>query len=189
MSIYNSTFRGTSFEQKEMEFRKMAEDDFKEMFRLLDTRKTGKVPINDLKTVMESIGNTGRNSMVYHLLIYHQNQGKKDIDFNDFMEILSQRLDMVHSEEDHEKLFSRFDPKLEYIDFETLKQVSIELNEHLDNYDLKQMIDACEPKTEGKVTFDEFYRMMTTLPNKKTREELKRGTNLSTIQLSETKKK
>ena len=164
-------------------------EDLKEMFRILDVDKTGKVNINDLKDVMESIGNQGRNSMVYHLLIFHENQGKNYIDFSDFLQIMAQPLNYANSENDVEKIFSRFDPSLEYIDYDRLRKVAIDLNENLDAYELKEMIKIADPDGDGQVTFDDFYKMMTTPYGKKDREEIRKSLLTNQMMSSGVKKK
>ena len=158
----NSFLQKTGFADNPLELTTTHREDLREMFRILDVDQTGKVTIADLKTVMESIGNTGRNSMVYHLLIYHEHQGKSYIDLSDFLQIMSQPLSNVESEDDCEKVFSRFDPTLEYIDYERLRQVAVELEEAVDPAYLREMIRLADPDGDGKVAFEDFYDLMTT---------------------------
>ena len=155
-------FQKSSLQELPMDFKETTQEDFKEMFTMLDSHKNGKVLINDLKKVMESLGNQGRTSMVYHLLIYHENQGKSYIDYSEFLEIMTQKLNEVSSETDFEKIFSCFDPKLEYIDFDRLQKVANDLNENLEMVDLKQMIKVCDSDKDGKVSFEDFHQMLTT---------------------------
>lgn len=167
----NSFLQRTVFSDNPQELTTTHREDLREMFRILDVDQTGKVPIGDLKSVMESIGAVGRNSMVYHLLIYHEHQGKSYIDLSDFMQIMSQPLNNVESEDDCEKVFSRFDPTLEYIDYERLRQVAADLEEAVDPAYLREMIRLADPDGDGRVSFDDFYDLMTTKLSKKSNKD------------------
>ena len=65
--------------------------------------------------------------------------------------------------EDLKKVFVLFigDEKADKIELKHLKRVAKELNENMSEDELNEMITRADTDRDGKVSFDEFYNIMT----------------------------
>ena len=74
---------------------------------------------------------------------------------------MSTRLPARDSREEVEKVFRLFDEERSgYITFRALKRVVNELGEGLSEEEMQEMIDEADRDQDGKISFEEFYRVM-----------------------------
>ena len=66
------------------------------------------------------------------------------------------------SVEDMKKVFKLFDENGNgYVELTDLKRIAKELSENMDDMELKEMIERADTDGDGKVSFDDFYEIMT----------------------------
>ena len=86
------------------------------------------------------------------------------IDFDEFIDMMTAKMSDKDTREDLKKVFDLFlgdDEKADKIELKHLKRVAKELNENMSEDELNEMITRADTDRDGKVSFDEFYNIMT----------------------------
>ena len=85
------------------------------------------------------------------------------IDFNEFIEMMTAKISDKDTPEDLKKVFDLFigDDNADKIEFKHLKRVAKEINENMTDDELNEMIVRADTDKDGKVSFEEFYAIMT----------------------------
>lgn len=84
------------------------------------------------------------------------------IDFDEFLDMMTQRVSTKDTRRDMHKIFAYFDEeKTGYISIKSLKKVVRELGENIDEAELQEMIDKADLDKDGLVSEEEFYAIMT----------------------------
>ena len=124
----------TAFDTKNYEKNGLTEDEvleIKEAFDLFDTDKSGEIDVNELKQALMNLGIDTKNQTLQNML--------SDIEFELFIG----------------------DDNTDKIDIRHLKRVCKELNENMSDEELNEMIVRADSDRDGKVTFEDFYAIMT----------------------------
>ena len=80
---------------------------------------------------------------------------------DEFLSLMSGRLPARDSREEVEKVFRLFDEDGSgFITFRSLKRVVGELGEAMTEAEMQEMIDEADRDQDGKISFDEFFRIM-----------------------------
>ena len=153
------------FNPKDYERPGLSEDEIfeiKEAFDLFDANKTGMIDPKDLDEAMKSLGLDERSKPIHQLVTEMKNQQEGGIDFENFLELMTARFSERDTKEDIMKVFKLFDENGEgYIDIMGLKKVAKELGENMDENELMEMIERADTDGDKKVTFEDFYNIMT----------------------------
>ena len=144
----------TAFDTKNYEKNGLTEDEvleIKEAFDLFDTDKSGEIDVNELKQALMNLGIDTKNQTLQNMLA--------DIDKN----MMTAKMSDKDTREDLEKVFELFigDDNTDKIDIRHLKRVCKELNENMSDEELNEMIVRADSDRDGKVTFEDFYAIMT----------------------------
>ena len=80
-----------------------------------------------------------------------------------FIDMMTAKMSDKDTREDLEKVFELFlgDDNSDKIDIRHLKRVCKELNENMSDDELNEMIVRADTDRDGKVSFEEFYAIMT----------------------------
>ena len=130
----------------------------KEAFDLFDIEEKGILDINTLQKSLNELGIMSKNKDLQNLDM----EGKKEIDFNTFVELFGAR-PVCRTEEEAKKLYSVFfwfydlNRKL-YVD--DLRRVAEELGLELAENEIEEMIKSVNPEEPDCISFDEFFRIM-----------------------------
>jgi len=90
-----------------------------------------------------------------------QKENAGTIDFNDFLQLMSQKMAEKDSKEEILKAFRLFDDdSTGKISFKNLKRVAKELGENLTDEELQEMIDEADRDGDGEINEQEFLRIM-----------------------------
>ena len=85
-----------------------------------------------------------------------------EIDFDEFLDLMTSRLAGSDTKEDIRKIFELFDDdKTGYISLSNLKRVAAELGETMDDAELLEMIERADTDRDGLISLEEFYTIMT----------------------------
>ena len=89
--------------------------------------------------------------------------GDANIDFDEFINMMTAKMSDKDTREDLEKVFELFlgDDNSDKIELKHLKRVCKELNENMSDEELNEMIVRADTDRDGKVSFEEFYAIMT----------------------------
>lgn len=88
--------------------------------------------------------------------------GRDQVDFNEFLDLMTARVSNKDTREDLRKVFNLFDEeKSGYITINILKKVIRELGENIDEHELQEMIEKADADNDSRVSEEEFYNIMT----------------------------
>ena len=109
----------------------------KEAFDLFDNDKSGSIDSKELKEALKNIGLTTENATLNNIMESLDADHSGTVDFDEFFDLLSSKATIGESEADLKKVFELFTGnKSDYIDFDTLKQISKELSDLFDQGDV-----------------------------------------------------
>eukprot|EP00979_Chaetoceros_neogracilis_P014509 scaffold4677_cov232-Chaetoceros_neogracile.AAC.1 len=154
-SVPNSSMARPGINESEVE-------DLREAFELFDTDGNGTIDTNELKAAMQNLGFDAKNHTVYQMISDIDRNGTGDINFDEFLDLMTVKLGDNDSEEEVRKVFNLFDDdKTGYITIQNLKRVAKDLNENMSDADLLEMIERADSDQDGQINFEDFYSIMT----------------------------
>ncbi|OMJ66162.1 hypothetical protein SteCoe_37102 [Stentor coeruleus] len=154
---------GKGFDPSDYETSGISKDqivEIKRAFDLFDFGKKGVINSEELKSAMEDQGFKHKNPTVFELFCQLDLEGKDEIDFTTFLNMLTERNE-TSSENEIKKFFDLFDREgLGYIEIKNLKNVVKDIGESLDDEDIVDLIRKSDLDGDGKVTYQDFYNIM-----------------------------
>ena len=161
-----TTTKGGSFDPKNYEKNGLTYEEvqeIKEAFDLFDTDKTGEIDTNELKQALSNLGIDARNQTLANMMADIDRNGSGTIDFDEFIDMMTAKMSDKDTREDLQKVFELFlgDDDSDKIEIKHLKRVVKELNETMSDDELNEMITRADTDRDGKVSFEEFYNIMT----------------------------
>ncbi|XP_007551035.1 caltractin [Poecilia latipinna] len=135
--------------------------EIKEAFDLFDTDGTGTIDIKELKVAMRALGFEPKKEEIKKMVSDIVKDGSGTIDFDDFLSMMTQKMNEKDSKEEILKAFRLFDDDCTgKISFKNLKRVAKELGENLTDEELQEMIDEADQDGDGEVNEQDFLRIM-----------------------------
>ena len=158
--------KGGDFDPRDYEKNGLTEDEvmeIKEAFDLFDTDKSGQIDTEELRQALNSLGIDTNNQTLKSMIADIDKNGNSKIDFDEFIGMMTAKMSDTDSREDLMKVYELFlgDDGDEMIDIRTLKRVAKELNENVKDDELNEMIVRADLDKDGKVSFEEFYTIIT----------------------------
>lgn len=137
-------------------------EEIREAFNLFDTDGSGTIDPKELKEAMESLGYEAKNQTIYQMISDVDKNGTGEIDFEEFLDVMTARMSNTDSKEDIQKIFNLFDDdKTGFISLQNLKRVSKELGETMSDAELLEMIERADSDQDGQISPEEFFAIMT----------------------------
>jgi centrin-1 len=138
-------------------------EELREAFNLFDTDGSGTIDPKELKEAMLNLGIQAKNQAIFDIISDIDKDGKGQIDFEEFLDVMTCKMSDTNSKEDIRKVFDLFDDeKTGYITLQNLKRVSKELGETMTEAELMEMIERADTDNDGKISPEDFYKVMTT---------------------------
>ena len=159
--------KASEFNAKSYEKNGLTEDEvmeIKEAFDLFDTDKSGEIDTDELKQALSNLGIDAKNQTLQNMINDIDKNQSGTIDFDECIEMMTAKMSDKDTREDLKKVFDLFlgdDEKADKIELKHLKRVAKELNENMSEDELNEMITRADTDRDGKVSFDEFYNIMT----------------------------
>ena len=137
--------------------------EIKEAFNLFDTDKSGTIDVQEFKDALNNLGLDDNNGAFVQLLDNIDANKSGKVDFDEFVNLLTVHGSDLTTKEDLERVFTYFlgDDKGDKIDINHLRDVCELLGEKLSDEELEEMIFRADTDKDGKVSFDEYYNIMT----------------------------
>jgi centrin-3 len=136
--------------------------EIREAFDLFDTEKTGRIDAHEMKVAMRALGFDVKKDAVLKLLEEYDRDGSGSIEFNDFLEIMTEKISQRDPNEEVAKAFRLFDDDgTGRISLKNLRRVARELGENMSDEELQAMIDEFDKDGDGEISAEEFYSIMT----------------------------
>mmetsp|Transcript_30153 Transcript_30153/g.72869 ORF Transcript_30153/g.72869 Transcript_30153/m.72869 type:complete len:160 (+) Transcript_30153:245-724(+) len=143
----------------------LTEDEIEELrqaFDLFDTDGSGTIDPKELRAAMQSLGFDAKNQTIYQMIKDIDKDGTGEIDFDEFLDLMTSRLAGSDTKEDVQKIFELFDDdQTGYISLQNLKRVAHELGENMDDAELLEMIERADADHDGQISPEEFFTIMT----------------------------
>ena len=137
--------------------------EIKEAFDLFDTDHSGTIDTDELKQALSNLGIDAKNQTLQNMMNDIDRNQSGTIDFDEFIEMMTAKMSDKDTPEDLRKVFDLFigDDTADKIELKHLKRVAKELGENMSDDELNEMIVRADTDKDGKVSFDEFYAIMT----------------------------
>ena len=135
--------------------------EIKEAFDLFDTDKTGTIDYHELKVAMRALGFDVKKAEVLNLMRDFDRDGSNQIEYPDFLEIMTIKIAERDPVEEILKAFKLFDEDNSgKITLRNLRRVARELGENLSDDELQAMIDEFDKDGDGEINEGEFLNIM-----------------------------
>ena len=137
-------------------------EEIKEAFDLFDTDGTGHIDPKELKAAMQSLGFESKSQTIFQMIADLDKNANKQLDFEEFLDLMTARMSDKDTREDINKVFKLFDEdNTGSISIKNLRRVAKELGENLTDEELAEMIERADSNADGSVSADDFYNIMT----------------------------
>ena len=137
-------------------------EEIKEAFDLFDTDGSGSIDPKELRAAMQSLGFEAKNQTIYQMITDLDKNKSGDIDFEEFLDMMTARMSDKDTREDINKVFRLFDDDTSgSITIRNLRRVARELGETMTDEELQEMIERADSNGDGAVSMDDFYNIMT----------------------------
>ena len=111
---------------------------------------------------MQSLGFEAKNQTIYQMITDLDKNKSGNIDFEEFLDMMTARMSDKDTREDITKVFRLFDDDgTGTITLRNLRRVAKELGETMTDEELQEMIDRADSNGDSAVTMDDFYNIMT----------------------------
>eukprot|EP00900_Chrysochromulina_parva_P011966 jgi/Chrpa1/20770/Chrysochromulina_OHIO_Genome00006992-RA len=135
--------------------------ELKEAFDLFDTERTGQIDYHELKVAMRSLGFEVKKAEVLKIMEEHDVAQRGTIGYDEFLEIMAQRIAARSPEEELAKAFQLFDEDSSgRISLRNMRRIAKELGENLTDDELQAMIDEFDTDGDGEISAQEFANIM-----------------------------
>merc|ERR1711881_650293 len=142
--------------------------EIKEAFDLFDTDGTGTIDAKELKVALRALGFEPKKEELKKLISDldknggggSASAGQGQLDFNEFLEIMTAKMSEKDSKEQIQKAFLLFKGPSGKISFDDLKAVAKELGETMSDEELMEMIKEADKDEDGEVSEEEFMRII-----------------------------
>lgn len=135
--------------------------EIREAFDQFDTDGSGSIDAKELKVAMRALGFDVSREEIREMIFKTAGSNVPAIDFNQFMEMMGQKILQRNPLQEIKKAFGLFDKDHNgKISLKDLKTATIELGENLTDDELREMIKEADRDLDGEVCEDEFVEVM-----------------------------
>ena len=111
---------------------------------------------------MQSLGFDAKNQTIFQMISDLDRNKSGDIDFEEFLDMMTARMSDKDTREDINKVFRLFDDDgTGSISLKNLRRVARELGETMTDEELQEMVDRADSNGDSLVSADDFYNIMT----------------------------
>jgi len=111
---------------------------------------------------MQSLGLEQKNEAVFNMIKEIDTDGSGELEFTEWLEMMTARLSDKTPRSEIEKVFKLFDDdRTGDISLNNLKRVAADLGEEISNEELQEMVQRNDVDKDGAWTIDDFYAVMT----------------------------
>ena len=155
-----------AFDPKNYEKNGLTEDEvleIKEAFDLFDSDHSGTIDTEELKQALSNLGIDAKNQTLQNMMNDIDKNQSGTIDFDEFIDMMTAKMSDKDAPKDLRKVFDLFigDDTADKIELRHLKRVAKELGENMTDDELNEIIVRADTDKDGKVSFEEFYAIMT----------------------------
>lgn len=137
--------------------------EIKEAFDLFDIDKSGEIDVAELKQALNGLGIKEDNQTFDRMMAEIDENKSGTIDFNEFLGMMTAKISDTDSEEELRKVFEIFLSECDgdKLGLEDLERLNDQVQLGLTKEELNEMIIRADTDRDGKVSFDEFFAIIT----------------------------
>jgi len=137
-------------------------EEYRDAFKLFDADGDGTISVQELETVMKSLGLQASQQELQQMMTEADEDGSGSIEFEEFLNMMKKKMkENENSIEDVKAAFKVFDQNGDgFISSQELKNVMMTLGEVLSEEEIQEMIREADADGDGKVCFVEFASML-----------------------------
>ena len=110
---------------------------------------------------MRALGFKPTDEELEELEVQADHEGTGQVDFPDFLDLMTSRMRERDPEEEMKKAFDLFDSEgTGKITFDNLKRIATELGENMTDDEIREMLTEADRDDDGMNDFEEFKRVM-----------------------------
>ncbi|CAD7951192.1 unnamed protein product [Amoebophrya sp. A120] len=144
-----------------MEFTADQIDEFKEAFALFDRDNSGTITADELGVIMKSLGKNPTDDELEAMIAEVDEDGSGEIEFPEFLALMSKKLQAADSVEEMREAFLVFDrDKSGSVTAAELKHVMNNLGEIVTDDEVEEMIREADEDGDGELSFDDFLQFI-----------------------------
>lgn len=137
-------------------------DEIKEAFDLFDADGSGAISVSELTGAMSSLGFDVKHAVVYNMVTDLDADGSGEIEFGEFLDVMTAKLDEKNSREEIGRVFNLFDKdRSGDLDVEEFQKICTEVGQEVSEADIRELFQRCDINGDGKVDMDDFYNVIT----------------------------
>ena len=137
-------------------------EEIKEAFDIFDPEGTGSIQVQELLNAMKTLGFDTKNRAIFQMIADFDDNGNGTIEFEEFLDMMTARISDRNTKEDLKRVFNLFDDdRSGEIRVDHLKRVARELGEEISEEELREIVQRADLDGDSKLTFDDFYNVMT----------------------------
>ena len=134
----------------------------KDSFYEHDKKNTHEVDIDELRQALDKFGIEYQDDEAFKKIFDEaEKNGNNNIDFDEFINIVTSRMSDIDSMNELQKVFLLFlgDENVDKIEFRHIRKECPNLTDE----EIKEMIEKADEDKDGKIHFEEFYNIVTKL--------------------------
>merc|ERR1711937_401804 len=137
-------------------------EEIKEAFDLFDNDGSGAISVNELTSAMQSLGFDVKHAVVYNMVSDLDADGSGEIEFGEFLDVMTAKLSDRNTREEIDRVFNLFDKDRNgTFEGDELSKVCKELGEDMPEEDVREVIGRMDVDGDGAVGLDDFYAVIT----------------------------
>merc|ERR1712167_376552 len=153
-------FRAKKYERPGLSSDEVAE--MKEAFDLFDNDGSGAISVNELTSAMKSLGFDVKHAVVYNMVSDLDSDGSGEIEFDEFLEVMTAKISDKNTKEEIDRVFKLFDKDRNgTLEADDLSRVCKELGEEMSEEDVREVIQRADLDGDGVVGLQDFYNVLT----------------------------
>ena len=146
----NQKKQNTDFNAKNYERPGLSADEveeIKEAFDIFDVDQSGAISVSELLNAMRSLGFDTKNPAIFKMISDMDEDGNGEIEFDEFLDMMTARISDTNTKEDLERVFKLFDEDRNgEITVENLRRVAKELGEDIPDDELNEIVRTFKNK-------------------------------------------
>lgn len=147
--------------RKSRELSEEQKQEIKEAFDLFDTEGKNEIDSKELKVAMRALGFEPKKEEVRKILQEIDRNNEGIIRFDDFFEIMSQKVAERDPVEEMKKAFMLLcDEGNDKITLKSLRKTAEELGENMSKEELQEMLDEADYDKDGEIGEEDFIKIM-----------------------------
>ncbi|XP_053380399.1 uncharacterized protein LOC123564203, partial [Mercenaria mercenaria] len=130
--------------------------EFREAFRLFDKDGSGTISTKELGIVMKTLGETKSDAELAKIIAEVDADGNGEIDFNEYLEMMANRMSYNGSADQIREAFKVFDREEKgYLTVEELRHIMTNLGERLADEEVDEMLSIVDADGNGCIDYED----------------------------------